>query len=54
MMAINTILGNNDIVIDERGVLKLLILNDDKTTFSFLKSSELIEVALGICKENWI
>lgn len=37
-------LGNNDIVIDERGVLKLLILNDSKATFSFFKSSELIEV----------
>jgi len=37
-------LGNNDIVIDENGNLKLLILNVSKAKFSFFGGSEFIEV----------
>ncbi|GAA0114317.1 MULTISPECIES: YlmC/YmxH family sporulation protein [Clostridium] len=37
-------LANNDIVIDEQGVLKLLLLNENKSGFSFLKSNGLMEV----------
>lgn len=37
-------LCNNDIVIDDTGSLKLLILNEVKTKFSFFGSNEFIEV----------
>lgn len=37
-------LGNNDIVIDEEGNLKLLILNDNKSKFGLFSKSEFIEV----------
>jgi sporulation protein, YlmC/YmxH family len=37
-------LGNNDIVIDEDGNLKLLILNDNKSKFGLFAKSEFIEV----------
>lgn len=37
-------LANNDIVIDEDGNLKLLILSDTKSKFSFFGGNEFIEV----------
>lgn len=37
-------LSNNDIVIDENGNMKFLILNDSKTKFSFFGGNEFIEV----------
>jgi YlmC/YmxH family sporulation protein len=37
-------LSNNDIVVDEQGNLKLLILNDTKSRFSFFGGNEFIEV----------
>ena len=38
------LLANNDIVIDENGVLKLLLLNDNKSSFSLFKSNGFMEV----------
>lgn len=37
-------LSNNDIIIDEEGNFKLLILADPKVKFSFFAKSEFIEV----------
>lgn len=37
-------LSNNDVVIDEDGKFKMLILNDVKTKFSLFGKSEFIEV----------
>ncbi|SKA76555.1 sporulation protein, YlmC/YmxH family [Clostridium sp. USBA 49] len=37
-------LGNNDIVVDEEGNLKFLILNSQKTRFSLFGGNEFIEV----------
>jgi YlmC/YmxH family sporulation protein len=37
-------LSNNDVVIDEDGSLKLLILNNNQSKLSFFGSSEFIEV----------
>ncbi|MBC2578905.1 YlmC/YmxH family sporulation protein [Clostridium sp. DJ247] len=37
-------LGNNDIVIDEQGRLRLLILSDNKSKFGLFSKSEFIEV----------
>lgn len=37
-------LSNNDIVVDEQGNLKLLILNDTKSRFSLFGGNEFIEV----------
>ncbi|MCM8710636.1 YlmC/YmxH family sporulation protein [Clostridium sp. SYSU_GA19001] len=37
-------LSNNDIVIDEQGNLKFLILNNTKTRFSLFGGNEFIEV----------
>ncbi|MGL4731653.1 MAG: YlmC/YmxH family sporulation protein [Clostridium sp.] len=37
-------LANNDIVIDDQGVLKLLLLNQNKSGFSLFKSNGLMEV----------
>lgn len=37
-------LGNNDIIVDEKGNLKNLLLNNNKSKFSFLGKSEFIEV----------
>jgi YlmC/YmxH family sporulation protein len=37
-------LSNNDVIIDEDGNLKLLILNTNHNRFSFFGSSEYIEV----------
>ena len=40
-------LGNNDIIIDENGNLKLLIINDIKAKFSFFKGNSFTEVPWG-------
>lgn len=37
-------LCNNDVIIDEQGNLKLLIINDAKSRFSFFGSNQFIEV----------
>jgi YlmC/YmxH family sporulation protein len=37
-------LGNNDILIDEEGNIKLLILNKDQNRFNFLNNKEYVEV----------
>lgn len=37
-------LSNNDIIIDEQGNLKLLILNTSTSKFTFFSSNEFIEV----------
>jgi YlmC/YmxH family sporulation protein len=37
-------LGNNDVVIDECGNLKLLVLNDNKSKFGLFNKNEFIEV----------
>lgn len=44
-------LSNNDIVIDEDGNLKFLILNDSKARFSFFGGSEFIEVPWNYIKK---
>ena len=49
-----SILGNNDIVIDESGDLKLLLLSDGKSNKLFFKNSELLEVSWEYVKKNWI
>lgn len=46
-----SILGNNDIVIDESGDLKLLILNSGKSNKLFFKNSELLEVSWEYVKK---
>ena len=37
-------LANNDIIIDEDGILKFLVLNDNKSKFGLFSKSEFIEV----------
>ena len=37
-------LSNNDIIIDELGNLKLLVLNNNQSKFSFFGNNEFIEV----------
>ncbi|WML35077.1 YlmC/YmxH family sporulation protein [Clostridium sp. OS1-26] len=37
-------LGNNDIIIDEEGNLKLLVLNDNKSKFGLFSKNEFLEV----------
>ncbi|APM38804.1 YlmC/YmxH family sporulation protein [Clostridium kluyveri] len=37
-------LGNNDIIVDSEGILKMLILNDGKSRFSIFGKNEFIEV----------
>jgi YlmC/YmxH family sporulation protein len=44
-------LSNNDIVIDENGNFKILILNDSKTRFRFLGGNEFIEVPWNFVKK---
>lgn len=46
-----SILGNNDIVIDESGDLKLLLLSDGKSNKLFFKNSELLEVSWEYVKK---
>ncbi len=44
-------LSNNDIIIDEEGNFKLLILNDPKTKFTIFGKSEFIEVPWEFVKK---
>lgn len=37
-------LANNDVIVDENGYLKLIILNKTQSKFSFFSNSEFIEV----------
>ncbi len=37
-------LGNNDVVIDENGLLKFLIINEGSSKFSLFKNNDIIEV----------
>lgn len=37
-------LSNNDVVIDENGFLKLLIINNNKSHFSFFGGSDFLEL----------
>lgn len=37
-------LGNNDVIVDSEGILKMLILSDSKSRFSIFGKSEFIEV----------
>lgn len=44
-------LSNNDIVVDEGGNFKFLILNDNKSKFSLFGGSEFIEVPWNCIKK---
>ena len=44
-------LGNNDIIIDETGNLKLLVLNDSRAKPSFFSKAEYIEVPWDCVKK---
>ena len=37
-------LGNNDVVIDENGLLKCLIINEGSSKFSFFHNSDIIRI----------
>jgi len=37
-------LGSNDVVIDENGFLKFLIINESSSKFSFFRNNDIIEV----------
>lgn len=45
------LLGNNDIIIDENGYFKFLILNENKSKFSFFGKTEFIEVPWDYVKK---
>lgn len=44
-------LANNDVVVDENGYLKLIILNKTQSKFSFFGSNEFIEVSWDCVKK---
>lgn len=44
-------LANNDVIIDENGYLKLLILNKSQSKFSFFGNNEFIEVPWNCVKK---
>ncbi len=44
-------LANNDVVIDENGFLKLLILNKSQSKFGFFGNNEFIEVPWNCVKK---
>ncbi|MDU1411568.1 MAG: YlmC/YmxH family sporulation protein [Clostridium sp.] len=46
-----SILGNNDLVVDENGELKLLLLKSGKSSKLFSRNSDLIEVAWDYVKK---
>lgn len=46
-----SVLGNNDIVIDENGELKLLLLNDGKNSKLFFKGNDMLEVSFEYVKK---
>ena len=47
-----SVLGNNDIVIDENGQLKLLLLNDGRSNKLFFKGNEMLEVSWDYVKKD--
>lgn len=46
-----SVLGNNDMVIDENGELKLLLLNDNKSNKLFFKGNNMLEVSWEYVKK---
>lgn len=46
-----SVLGNNDIVIDENGQLKLLLLNDSRSNKLFFKGNDMMEVSWEYVKK---
>jgi len=44
-------LSNNDVIIDENGYLKLLILNESKNKFTFFGNNDFIEVPWEFVKK---
>lgn len=46
-----SVLGNNDIVIDENGQLKLLLLNDSRSNKLFFKGNDMLEVSWEYVKK---
>ncbi|NLZ48211.1 MAG: YlmC/YmxH family sporulation protein [Clostridiales bacterium] len=44
-------LANNDVIIDENGYLKLIILNKTQSRFSFFSNNEIIEVSWDCVKK---
>lgn len=44
-------LGNNDIIIDESGTFKLLILSDNKSKFSIFSKNDFMEVPWDYVKK---
>lgn len=46
-----SVLGNNDIVIDENGKLKLLLLNDSRSNKLFFKGNDMVEVSWEYVKK---
>ena len=46
-----SVLGNNDIVIDENGQLKLLLLNDSRANKLFFKGNDMLEVSWEYVKK---
>lgn len=46
-----SVLGNNDIVVDENGQLKLLLLNDGRSNRLFFKGNEMLEVSWEYVKK---
>ena len=44
-------LANNDVIVDENGYLKLLILNKTQSKFSFFGNNEFIEVSWDCVKK---
>ncbi len=46
-----SVLGNNDIVINENGELKLLLLGDGKSSKMFFRNNEMLEVSWDYVKK---
>lgn len=46
-----SVLGNNDMVIDENGELKLLLINDNKSNKLFFKGNNMLEVSWEYVKK---
>jgi len=44
-------LGNNDVVIDENGLLKFLIINGGSSKFNFFKGNDIIEIPWDYVKK---
>lgn len=46
-----SVLGNNDIVINENGELKLLLLGDGKSSKMFFRNNDMLEVSWDYVKK---